>query len=120
MFEFLSNMENRQKLDGKKIRRLYSVLCHIQGAILTGFYMIGRITSVMKELNSQRRVKDSQKQSPGGVYINKAFSEDLPRYQKETQTQVFSCEYCKIVKNTYFEEHLRTNASGLCLIWSLL
>ena len=28
-----------------------------------------------------------------------------------TQTQVFSCEYCEIFKNTYFEEHLRTVAS---------
>ena len=31
--------------------------------------------------------------------------------KKETQTQVFSCEYCKIFKNTYFEEYLRTTAS---------
>ena len=28
--------------------------------------------------------------------------------RKETPTQVFSCEYCEIFKNTYFEEHLRT------------
>ena len=32
-------------------------------------------------------------------------------YLKETPAQVFSCEYCKIFKNTYFEEHLRTAAS---------
>ena len=31
--------------------------------------------------------------------------------QKEVATQVFSCEYCKIFKKTYFEEHLRTAAS---------
>ena len=30
---------------------------------------------------------------------------------KKTATQVFSCEYCKIFKNTSFEEHLRTAAS---------
>ena len=30
---------------------------------------------------------------------------------KNTPTQLFSCEYCEIVKNTYFEEHLRTTAS---------
>ena len=30
---------------------------------------------------------------------------------KETVTHVFSGEFCKIFKNTYFEEHLRTNAS---------
>ena len=26
---------------------------------------------------------------------------------KRDSTQVFSCEYCEIFKNTYFEEHLR-------------
>ena len=30
--------------------------------------------------------------------------------------QVFSCEYCEIFKNTYFEEHLRTTASATCKI----
>ena len=30
---------------------------------------------------------------------------------KKTLTQMFSDEYCKIFKNTYFEEHLRTAAS---------
>ena len=28
-----------------------------------------------------------------------------------TWTQVFSCECCEMLKNTYFEEHLRTAAS---------
>ena len=32
--------------------------------------------------------------------------------KKETLVQVFSCEFCEIFKNTYFEEHLRTTASG--------
>ena len=30
---------------------------------------------------------------------------------KRNSTTVFSCEYCEIFKNTYFEEHLRTTAS---------
>ena len=30
---------------------------------------------------------------------------------QETPTQMFSCEYCEIFKNTYFEELLRTTAS---------
>ena len=30
---------------------------------------------------------------------------------KETPTQASSCEYCKIFKNTSFEEHLQTAAS---------
>ena len=36
---------------------------------------------------------------------------DLQLYYQEILTQVFSCEICKISKNTYFEEHLRTTAS---------
>ena len=34
----------------------------------------------------------------------------LEHYQKETPTQVFSCKYFEIFKNTYFEKHLRTAA----------
>ena len=33
---------------------------------------------------------------------------------KETRTQVFSCEYYNIFKNTYFEKHLPTAASVNC------
>ena len=32
--------------------------------------------------------------------------------KKETLAQVFSCEFCKISKNTLFTEHLRTTASN--------
>ena len=31
---------------------------------------------------------------------------------EETPAQVFSCEICKFFKNTCFEKHLRTTASG--------
>ena len=31
--------------------------------------------------------------------------------EKETLTQMFSCEFCKIFKNTFFTEHLRNTAS---------
>ena len=34
----------------------------------------------------------------------------LPTLSKRDPTQVFSCEYCEIFKNTYFEGHLRTPA----------
>ena len=40
-----------------------------------------------------------------------AFS--LQLYEKETPTQVFSCEICEIFKNTYFEEHLWMAASTI-------
>ena len=32
--------------------------------------------------------------------------------KKKTPTQVLSCEICEIFKNTFFEEHLQTTASG--------
>ena len=35
--------------------------------------------------------------------FNKVDSKDI----KEAQTQVFSCEYCEIFKNTFFTELLR-------------
>ena len=41
-------------------------------------------------------------------------------YYKEIPTQVLSCEYCEIFKNTYFEEHLRTAASVLLIIKLLI
>ena len=31
--------------------------------------------------------------------------------KKETLTQVFSCEFCEILKNTFLIEHLPTTAS---------
>ena len=31
--------------------------------------------------------------------------------KKETLEKVFSCEFCKISKNTFFKEHLRATAS---------
>ena len=40
----------------------------------------------------------------------------LQLYYKKIATQVLSCEYCDIFKNTYFEEHLRTAASILLII----
>ena len=32
--------------------------------------------------------------------------------KRDTPTQVFSCEYCELFINTFFEEHLRTAASN--------
>ena len=43
----------------------------------------------------------------------------LQFYQKETPAQVFFCEYCGILKNTYFEKYLR-KVSEFFLQWSLL
>ena len=34
-------------------------------------------------------------------------------FLKKGPTQLFSCEYCEIFKNNFFEEHLRTAASAV-------
>ena len=34
--------------------------------------------------------------------LKQEFIEGLQRYEKETPTQVFSCEYCKIFNNSCF------------------
>ena len=44
----------------------------------------------------------------------------LQLYYKEIPTQVLSCEYCEIFRNTYFEEHLQTAASVLLIIKLLI
>ena len=36
---------------------------------------------------------------------------DLQLCLKETPAQLFSCEYCEMFKNTYFEQYLLTSAS---------
>ena len=41
----------------------------------------------------------------------------LQLYQKETPTQVFSCEYWEIFKNTVFEEHLPDLATVASEFW---
>ena len=44
------------------------------------------------------------------------YSQEKPwayNYFIKTHQHVFSCEYCKIFQNTYFEEHLRTAAYNL-------
>ena len=34
-------------------------------------------------------------------------------FNKETPTQVFSCEYCENFKDNYFEDHVPTAASAI-------
>ena len=58
-----------------------------------------------------------QKQPPE-VFYKKLFLK-IGQYSPENTcgrvkpTQVFSCEYCEIFRNTYFEENLRTTVSLL-------
>ena len=54
----------------------------------------------------------SQENTCVGVFFMKLQAFSLQVFQKETPTQVLSCEVCETFKNTYFEEYLQTTASG--------
>ena len=45
------------------------------------------------------------------VFFKIKLQADLQFNWKETPTQVFSCDYCKMFKNTYFKKYLPTGAS---------
>ena len=44
------------------------------------------------------------------LFLNKVVGLSLQLIKKETLSQVSSCEFCEIFKNTYLIEHLRTTA----------
>ena len=48
------------------------------------------------------------------LFLNRFLGWDLQPYWKETLTQVFSCKFWKISKNTFFTEHFRVTASLCC------
>ena len=59
-----------------------------------------------------KKSQNSQENTCASLFFNKiAGLKGCNFNKKETQAQVFSCEFCKIFKNTYFKEHLRTAAS---------
>ena len=57
----------------------------------------------------ERCLQNSQKNTCQGLYFNKVRPKAV---NEETLVQVFSCEFCKISKNTFFTEHLRTTVSA--------
>ena len=50
----------------------------------------------------------SMQKQPPEVFFGRTLC--LQLYLKKSPTQVFSCGYCKMFKNIYFEEHLQTAA----------
>ena len=53
--------------------------------------------------------------SPRVSFLIKLQDEACNFIKKETLAQVFSGEFCKISKNTFFAEHIRPTASALTL-----
>ena len=65
------------------------------------------------EIGIHKISQHSQESTCFGVSSYKSCSpETLQLYQKETPTQMFSCEYCEIFKSRFFKEHLRATAFG--------
>ena len=63
------------------------------------------------EMFCKKSVLKSQQNSQETPVLESLFNKVAG--QKETPTQVFSYEYCKIFTNTYFEEHLLLNTEHL-------
>ena len=69
----------------------------------------------------------SQENTCDGVFFNKVLSLQAWNFiKKDSNTEVLSCEIWEIIKNTHFEEHLQTTASGksywqiLTVLWAIL
>ena len=56
-------------------------------------------------------LKNSAKFTRKHLFQNLVFNK-VACHSKETLAQVFSCKFGKILKNTFFIEHLRVTASG--------
>ena len=65
----------------------------------------------------------SSKAATRGVLQKKVFLEICAAcnfIKQEALAQVFSCEFCKISKNTFFTEHLWKTASVLCWLKNVI
>ena len=71
-------------------------------------------------LHTKQKVAHTEENVVGVSFLQRSTSSSLQLYQKETPTQVFSCEICEIFKNTYFEEHLRTTTSAHILLCCII
>ena len=47
--------------------------------------------------------------------VNAGWERDYNFIKKETLAQVFSCQFCKISKNTFFTEHVWATASMITM-----
>ena len=63
-----------------------------------------RMCSVRKGVLRKSRARVS--------FLIKLHAQDCDFIKKGTLVQMFSCEFCKISKNTFFTEHLRATASA--------
>ena len=89
------------------------ILCFLNYAIPVSKRLISEAaTGVFYKKSWSWKFRSMHRKTPVG-------GESLQLYQKATPAKVFSCEYCGIFKNTYFEKYLR-KVSESFLQWGLL
>ena len=60
-----------------------------------------------------KKLQNASQKQPSEVFCKKSCSKNFfNTHRNKTATQAFSGEHYEIYKNTYFEENLRTAASG--------
>ena len=83
------------------------------------FIMSQRLTEAATEGALQKKVfleisqNSQEKHLCQRLFFNKVAGQVCNFIKKESLAQVFSCEFCKISKNTFYTEHFRTTAPGL-------
>ena len=89
--------------------------CYLLGEIKINLQLKNRSTHQRSSLNKgvlKNFAKFTAKHLCQSLSFNKVLGlRSATLLKKETLAQVFSCEFCKIFKNTFFTEHHRTTAS---------
>ena len=68
-----------------------------------------------KRCSSNFRKTHTKIPVPESLFNKVAGARPVTLLKRETLSQVFPCEFCKISKNTFFTEHLWVTASVFCI-----
>ena len=79
---------------------------------LVGFYRSSHRKRSLRKGVLRNFAKFTGKHLCQRLFFNQVADLSLQLYKKGTLTQVFSCEFSEISKNTFFTEHLWPTASG--------
>ena len=104
LWKFLIKIESTWRRDIKE-----------QAPQLTLLYRGRTVRSSHRRYSIKKVVLKNFAISTENVYVGVSFlkscrSEGVHFYEKETPTQVFSCEYCEVFKASCFEKYLRPTA----------
>ena len=89
-----------QQASGFILKRYFGTFKYCRVQIGNGFYWLTVKQSMSNNVSLYTSIHWRLVFSKTSQYLQKK------TFKKQSPTQVFFCEYCKIFKNTYFEEHL--------------